>query len=63
MAFGLAVESIRDCVLGGWDIARQQRRIVLVRDPVAESLARISDAAVFISRLDAAIRALAQSGR
>lgn len=57
-AFGLAVESMRDCVLGGWDTAAQRRRILRVSDPVAGSLARVADDVVLIPRLDAAIRAL-----
>lgn len=58
LALDLAVESMRDCVLGGWDNASQQRHIVLVDDPVAESLAAVASDTVFVSRLDAAIRSL-----
>ena len=58
VAFGLAVETMRDSAFGGWDTAAQRRRILRIGDPVPESLASVAGDAVFIPRLDAAIRAL-----
>ena len=58
LALGLAVESMRDCVLGDWDEVSQRHRVVVVGEPVAESLGRVAAGDVAVSRLDAAIRAL-----
>ena len=58
LALDVAVESMRDCVLGPWDTDTQQRRIELIEDPVAESLDAIPDDDVFVPRLDAGLRAL-----
>jgi hypothetical protein len=58
MALDIAVESMRDCVLGPWDTQTQRRRIDRIADPVAESLDAIPNGAVFVPRLDAGIRAL-----
>ena len=58
LALDVAIESMRDCVLGPWDTDTQQRRIELVADPVAESLDAIPDDDVFVPRLDAGLRAL-----
>jgi hypothetical protein len=58
LALELAVESMRDCVLGPWDPETQKRRIDRIADPVAESLDAIPDRDVFVVRLDAGIRAL-----
>jgi hypothetical protein len=58
LALDIAIESVRDCVLGGWDTDTQQRRIELIEDPVAESLDAIPAGDVFVPRLDAGLRAL-----
>ena len=62
-AYDLAVETMRDCVLGPWDFAAQRRNILRVGDPVADSLAEVTGTAVFLPRLDAAIRALGAAAR
>ena len=58
LAFDLAVESIRDCVLGGWDPAGQQRLVERLEEPVLDSLAAVADKSLLIARLDPGIRAL-----
>ena len=55
----LATETMRDCVLGGWDADGGERIIVALEEPVTESLANTSDDSIRSFRLDAAIRALA----
>lgn len=52
----LAIESMRDCVFGAWDDTGQ-RRIETLQDPVIETLSAVADDHIFVSRLDAAIRA------
>ena len=55
----LATETMRDCVLGIWDPAIGGRRVVMLDEPLTESLANTSDNSIRVSKLDAAIRALA----
>ncbi len=59
VALDVVLESMRDCAFGDWDRATGQRRTVLLTDPIETSLANTSDKAIYFSRLDAAIRALA----
>ncbi len=59
VALRLALESMRDCGLGEWDPDTGGRRTLLLDDPVEASLAEMPDDAIYFSRLDAAIRALA----
>jgi hypothetical protein len=59
IAFNLALESMRDCAFGEWDADGGRRRTLRLDDPVEASLAEVSDDAVYVSRLDPAIRALA----
>ncbi len=58
-AFQLAIETMRDCALAPWDPDTGRRGALVLADPVAESLADTADNGIYISRLDAAIRALA----
>ena len=58
VALELVVDSMRDCVLGGWDVESQRRRIETIQGPVAASLDAIGDGDVFVPRLDAGLRAL-----
>ncbi len=51
----LAVESMRDCVLGEW--AESRRQIESLADPVVETLAAVPDIDIYVAKLDAAIRA------
>jgi hypothetical protein len=59
VALRLAIETMRDCALGDWDPEIGQRRILVLDELVCESLANTAGDAIFVSRLDAAIRALA----
>jgi hypothetical protein len=59
VALRLAIETMRDCALGDWDPEIRQRRILVLDELVCESLANTAGDAIFVSRLDAAIRALA----
>ena len=52
-------ETLRDCALAEWDPEVGRRSVVLLNEPIAVSLANISDDAIIVSRLDASIRALA----
>lgn len=58
-ALQLAIETMRDCAFGTWDQATGLRRVIVLADPVAQSLTDTADDAIYFSRLDAAIRALA----
>jgi len=58
-ALQLAVETMRDSVLGAWDPSTGERSVVILADPVARSLGDAPDEDIYLSRLDAAIRALA----
>jgi hypothetical protein len=54
--FELAIESMRDCVFGEWDGGRRQLKTL--PDPVVESLVAVPGEDIFVTKLDAAIRAL-----
>lgn len=58
-ALRLAIETMRDSAFGEWRQERGQRDVVELDDPIADSLAATADDAIYSSRLDAAIRALA----
>ena len=55
----LATDTMRDCVLAGWDPGAGRRSVVALEEPVGESLANTDDDSILAYRLDAAIRALA----
>lgn len=55
----IVVESMRDSAFGGWDAETSRRQILILDDPVVETLTNTADDAIYFSRLDAAIRALA----
>lgn len=59
LALQLALESMRDCVFGEWDRDTGRRRTLLLDDPIEDALGETPDKAIYFSRLDAAIRALA----
>lgn len=59
IALQLALETLRDCVLGEWDRGSGRRRALPLEDPVDASLAKVPEQAIYVVRLDAAIRALA----
>ncbi len=55
----LATEMMRDCAVSGLSPDAGGRRVILVEEPVAESLTNVADDSILPSRLDASIRALA----
>lgn len=55
----LAIATMRDCALGDWDPEASQVKTVMLDDPVAQSLTDTADGAIYVARLDPAIRALA----
>lgn len=59
LGWQLAVETMRYCVLGNWDPETGGRSILGLKEPITESLANTPDNSIWVSRLDAAIRALA----
>lgn len=63
MALKVAIETMRDCAFGAWDPATGRRQRVVLPDPVAGSLASTANNAIYFSRLDAAIRALAPAAK
>ncbi|MHB8464451.1 MAG: hypothetical protein ACYDD7_06385 [Acidimicrobiales bacterium] len=58
-ALQLAIETMRDSALGAWDPETGGRQVIVLVDPVVESLGNTPDNDIDFSRLDAAIRALA----
>ena len=59
LGWQIAAETIRFCVLGDWDPEIGQRSFLSIEEPFTESLADIAADSLLVSRLDAAIRALA----
>jgi len=59
IAMQLTLEIMRDCTFGDWEPEAGRRQVVFLDDPVGQSLADAADDAIYFSRLDAAIRALA----
>ena len=55
----IATEMMRDCKLGGWNPKTGTRSVILLDEPIAESLKNTADDSIRPSRLDASIRALA----
>ncbi|MCY4632974.1 MAG: hypothetical protein OXG04_00430 [Acidobacteria bacterium] len=59
VALQLALETMRNCVLGSPDPHTGRRPVVALEEPLIESLASTEGSSILESRLDAAIRALA----
>ena len=55
----IATATMRDCTLGGWNLDTGLRSIVVLDEPLAQSLADTPDDSIEPYRLDASIRALA----
>ena len=55
----MATATMRDCALGSWNPEAGKRSIIVLDEPLAESLTDIADDSILPSRLDASIRALA----
>jgi hypothetical protein len=58
-AFALVIATMRDCVFGEWNDDTGTRELKALEDPVVEALTHVDGEAIFMARLDAAIRALA----
>ncbi|MFK4089865.1 hypothetical protein ACI2LF_37490 [Kribbella sp. NPDC020789] len=54
----IAIDMMRDCVLGDWDMEQQEYPIAVLDDPVVETLASVAGEKIYVPHLDAAIRAL-----
>ena len=59
VALDVVLESMRDCAFGDWDPATGRAPHSAAYRSIETSLANTSDKAIYLSRLDAAIRALA----
>lgn len=55
----LVKETMRDCILGDFDVKSHRRPVIKLKEPFVKSLSKYSGESIIISRLDAAIRALA----
>ena len=55
----IATETMRSCLLGPWDPETGRRSVLELEEPFNESLASAADNSIRVSKLDAAIRALA----
>ena len=55
----IATATLRDCVVGSWDLETGMRSVVNLDEPYAQSLAQTPDNSIQPFRLDASIRALA----
>lgn len=55
----LIKETMRDCVFGDFDVKSHRRPVIKIKKPFVKSLSKYSGESIIISRLDAAIRALA----
>ena len=59
----IATETMRDCALGGWIPDAGVRSVIVLDEPLADSLANTADDSILPSRLDASIRALAPAAK
>ena len=57
------VQGLRDCQLGGWDQAAQQRRIDPVSEPYAQAIPRVATGQLLLNRLTAPLIAAADVAR
>lgn len=55
----IVTATMRDCALGGWDRETGMRSVIVLDEPIANSLANTPGNSIQPSRLDASIRALA----
>ena len=59
LGWQIATETVRDCLLGPWDDETGHRGVVLLAEPFNDAIADAEADSIIVSRLDAAIRALA----
>lgn len=57
-ALRTTIDLMRDCVRGPWNMEHQEHPIEVLDDPVVDTLRAVADDRIYVSRLDAAIRAL-----
>ena len=55
----VTIEMIRDCAIGDWNPDTGRRSVILLGEPLAESISNTADDSILTDRLDASIRALA----
>ncbi len=58
-ALNITIDMMRECVLGPWNMEQQRHPIHTLADPIVETLPAVAGDDIYVSRLDAAIRALA----
>lgn len=56
-ALQVAVDGMRECVIGDWDMQRQQNTIVALTDPIVETLPAVEGRHIRLGRLNSAVRA------
>lgn len=59
LGWQIATETMRCCLIGDWDRNAGRPIVFPLEEPLTEALARAADDSIIVSRLDAAIRALA----
>ena len=59
LGWWIVTETMRFCVLGEWDPETGRRSVLSLEEPLTESLSGVDPDSILVSRLDAAIRALA----
>ncbi len=60
-AMRTTIDMMRECVLGPWNMEQQEHPIEALDDPVVDTLPAVADDNIYVSRLDAAIRALGRA--
>lgn len=58
VAWRTAVDLMRECVFGPWDIEKHIQPVEVLSDPIVDTLRAVPDDRIYVSRLDATIRAL-----
>jgi hypothetical protein len=57
-ALHITIGMMRECVIGAWNMEQQRHPIQALADPVVDTLPAVPGDDIYVSRLDAAIRAL-----
>ncbi|MEV5968146.1 hypothetical protein AB0L70_40645 [Kribbella sp. NPDC051952] len=58
LALELTIQTLRDCRLGPYDLKARQRTILMLADPIIDSVRQVPDGELYLERLDAPIRSL-----
>ena len=56
-ALHITIDMMRECVVGSWNMEQQRHPIQALADPVVDTLPAVAGDDIYVSRLDAAIRA------